>query len=224
MLNRQTHARRRRPVLFRSKPEVPVGFAPPPVFVVLEHTAAERSKHPVVTVALHWGTVAAIVIAVAAMFLRDAIEDKFWRQLLLETHRQLGLLVLIGVGVRIAVRMWHGFADHAPDMRAIVRWAAKATHVLLYGLLIALPLEGWALTNAHGITLALLGTVHLPNLLASDSELADTLSDYHIWLAWGLLIFVGMHAVAALWHHFVRRDSVLTAMLPRRRTRSSAFR
>jgi cytochrome b561 len=223
MLNRETRARRR-PVLFRSKTELRVGFAAPPVFVVLEHTAAARPKHPAVTVALHWGTVAAIVIAVAAMFLRDAMEDKFWRQLLLETHRQLGLLVLIGVGVRIAVRLWRGFADHAPDVSAILRWAAKMAHVLLYGLLIALPLEGWALTSAHGITLALFGAVHLPNLLASDSELADTLSDYHIWLAWALLVFVGMHAVAALWHHFVRRDAVLTAMLPRRRPRSSAFR
>jgi cytochrome b561 len=49
---------------------------------------------------------------------------------------------------------------------------------------------------------------------ASDSELAGVLSDYHVLLAWILLIFVGMHAAAALWHHFVRRDAVLAAMLP----------
>jgi cytochrome b561 len=164
--------------------------------------------------------VAAIVIAVAAMFVRDAVEDKFWRQALLEIHRQLGLLVLMGVGVRIALRVLTGLVDHAPDMAGVVRWAARMAHVLLYGLLIALPLEGWALTSAHGITLALLGTVHLPNLIAPDSELADVLSDYHVSLSWILLIFVGMHAAAALWHHFVRRDAVLTAMLPRRRSRS----
>ena len=80
--------------------------------------------------------------------------------------------------------------------------------------LLALPLEGWALTSAHGITLALFGAVHLPNLIASDSELADVLSDYHVSLAWILLIVAGLHAAAALWHHFVRRDAVLAAMLP----------
>jgi cytochrome b561 len=183
--------------------------------------ATHSARHPTVTVALHWGTVAAIVIAVAAMFIRDTVEGKFWRQALLEAHRQLGLLVLVGVGVRIALRVRTGLADHAPEMAGVLRWAARVTHVLLYGLLIALPLEGWALTSAHGITLALLGTVHLPNLLASDSELADVLSDYHVSLAWALLIFVGMHAGAALWHHFVRRDAVLAAMLPRRRSESA---
>jgi cytochrome b561 len=178
---------------------------------------ASSARHPTMTVALHWGTLAAIVIAVAAMFVRDAVEDKFWRTTLLEIHRQLGLLVLMAVGVRIALRALTGLADHAPDMAGVLRWAARMTHVLLYGLLIALPLEGWALTSAHGITLALFGAVHLPNLLASDSELADVLSDYHVLLAWILLIFVGMHAVAALWHHFVRQDRVLAAMLPRKR-------
>jgi cytochrome b561 len=176
--------------------------------------AMHGPRHPAVTVALHWATVVAIVIAVAAMFVRDVVEDKFWRQTLLETHRQLGLLVLIVVGVRITLRVWTGLADHAADMAGVLRWAARMAHVLLYGLLLALPLEGWALTSAHGITLALFGTVHLPNLIASDSELADVLSDYHISLAWILLIVVGLHAAAALWHHFVRRDAVLSAMLP----------
>jgi cytochrome b561 len=173
-----------------------------------------RARHPGVTVALHWGTVLAIVISVGAMFVRDAIEDTVSRQVLLEIHRQLGLLLLIGVGVRIAMRVRRGLADHAPRMAVAVRWAAKLTHVLLYGLLIAMPLSGWALTNAHGVSLRFLGALHLPRLLAADSDLADELSDYHVWLAWCMLAFVAMHAIAALWHHFVRRDAVLRAMLP----------
>lgn len=173
--------------------------------------------HPAVTKVLHWGTVIAIVIAVAAMFVRDAVEDKLLRQLLLEVHRQLGMLVLIVAGLRVAARLRAGLADHAPGMAAALRRTAAAAHVLLYGMLIALPLVGWAVCSAHGITVTLLGTVPLPKLLSPDSELADTLSDYHVWLAWGLLGLVGMHVAAALWHHFVRRDAVLGAMLPGRR-------
>jgi cytochrome b561 len=175
------------------------------------------ARHPALTRALHWGTAIAIVIAVAAMFVRDAVEDKALRQVLLEVHRQLGLLVLIAAGLRMVARLRIGLADHAPDMAAVMRLGAGAAHLLLYGLLVALPLVGWALCSAHGISLALLGVMHLPSLLSPDSELADTLSDYHIWLAWGLLVLVGAHVVAALWHHFVRRDAVLTAMLPGRR-------
>jgi cytochrome b561 len=178
-------------------------------------TLSAVPRHPAVTVVLHWGTAAALAVSVSAMFVRDALEDRFWRQLLLEVHRQLGLLVLIAVGVRIALRLTGGLANHASDMRRLLRWAAHAGHAALYALLVALPLEGWALTSAHGISLSILGVVHLPALLGADSELADTLADYHVLAAWCLLGFVSVHAGAAMWHHYVRRDAVLAAMLPR---------
>jgi cytochrome b561 len=173
------------------------------------------SRHPTVTIAIHWATVIAIVVAVAVMFVHDATENRAWRQFLLGAHRQLGLLVLVGAGIRIAIRLRRGLADHAPDVATVLRWAAKVAHILLYGVLIALPLLGWAVTSAHGINLTLLGSVPLPKLLSSDSELADTLTDYHVWLAWGLLALVVAHVSAACWHHFARRDGVLRAMLPR---------
>lgn len=175
-----------------------------------------RAKHPTLIIALHWGCMLAIVISVAAMFVRDAIEDQTWRQVLLHIHRQLGLLVLIVVAWRIALRLRKSLADHAPDMAAVFRWAAKATHVVLYALLIALSVGGWACTNAHAISLSLLGVLPLPDLMSADSEVADTLSDYHILLSWVLLASVAVHAIAALWHHYVRRDAVLSAMLPGR--------
>jgi cytochrome b561 len=175
-----------------------------------------RAKHPVLIVALHWGSVLAILVAVGVMFARDAIEDTTGRQILLHVHRQLGLAVLVVVGVRILVRLTKNLADHAPGMSTIMRLAARGAHVLLYTLLAALPVVGWALTSAHDISLSFLGVIHLPRLVSADSELADTLSDYHIWLSWALLAAVAMHAAAAFWHHFVRRDAVLHAMLPGR--------
>jgi len=194
-----------------SQADIPTVFAPS-----TPRTRADGSSHPALTVALHWTTVAAIVIAVVAMFARDAIEEREWRQFLLGVHRQLGLLVLVGAGVRIAFRLRRGLADHAPDMATALRWAAKAAHIVMYGVLLALPLLGWAVTSAHGISLTLLGSIPLPRFMEADSELADTLTDYHVWLAWGLLALVITHVAAALWHHFVRRDGVLRAMLPRR--------
>jgi cytochrome b561 len=194
-----------------SQADIPTVFAPS-----TPRTRAAGSHHPALTVALHWITVAAIVIAVVAMFVRDAIEDREWRQFLLGMHRQLGLLVLVGAGVRIAFRLRRGLADHAPGMATALRWAAKAAHIVMYGVLLALPLLGWAVTSAHGISLTFLGGLPLPRFLEADSELADTLTDYHVWLAWGLLALVIAHVAAALWHHFVRRDGVLRAMVPER--------
>lgn len=174
-----------------------------------------RTRHSALTMALHWGTVIVIVAGVSAMFLRDAAEERALRQMLLDVHRQVGLLVLIGVAVRIGSRLHTPLVDHARDMPALLRLAARGSHFVLYAMLATLPLSGWLLTNAHGIRLSLFGLLPLPNLIDEDSELADTLSDYHIWLAWVLLVFVSLHAIAALWHHFARRDDVLRAMCPR---------
>ena len=185
-------------------------------------SGATATKHASVTIVLHWTTVMAIVVAVAAIYLRDISEEKVIRQLLLEAHRQLGLLVLVCVPLRVATRYLLGFSDQTVRMTALLRWVAAMTHLALYAFLIALPLLGWAATSAKGVTLRLFAFAPLPALVAPDPDLADALVDYHTWGAWALLALVAAHAFAALWHHFVHRDGVLTAMLPSRRSSSSA--
>lgn len=182
---------------------------------VFASARTDLRRHPMLTIALHWGTVIVIIAGVSAMFIRDTAEERLIRQVLLDVHRQLGLIVLMGAGLRMLVRLRTRLGDYSSGSPPILQWAAKACHFVLYALLIALPLEGWILSNAHGISIALFGIVPLPNLIAPDSELADALSDYHIWLAWALLALVSMHATAAFWHHLVRRDGVLRAMCPR---------
>jgi cytochrome b561 len=177
------------------------------------------AKHAPATILLHWATVLAVVIAVAAIYARELTEDKGLRILLLDLHRQLGLLIIIGLVLRLVVRYVKGFADHAGEMHALLRWAALLTHVALYAALLAIPLLGWAASNAHDIKLNLFGLIPLPNLVKADSDFADTLDDYHKWAAWAAGVLVLMHAAAALWHHYVRKDAVLTAMLPGRGSR-----
>jgi len=180
-------------------------------------SGATATRHATATIVLHWTTVMAIMVAVAAIYLRDFTEDKVIRQVLLEAHRQLGLLVLICVPLRIAVRYMLGFSDQTGRLAALLRWVAVTTHLALYAFLIALPLLGWAATSAKGVTLRLFALAPLPGLVAPDPDLADALVDYHMWGAWALLALVAAHAFAALWHHFVRRDGVLAAMLPNTR-------
>src|SRR2546423_11710167 len=86
----------------------------------------------------------------------------------------------------------------------------------MYASLLSLPILGWAATSAKGINVSLFGLAPLPALIAPDPDIADALLDYHQWGAWALLAVVGVHGLAALWHHFVRRDGVLAAMLPTR--------
>ena len=171
-------------------------------------------RHPLVTRVLHWATVVMLLVSVSAILYRETTEHRMLRQVLMELHRQLGLLVLLILVARVAVCSLKGLVNHAPGLSAGMRCAATLAHWSIYGVLAGLVLLGWALCNAHAIHLRLCGVIPLPDLVAPDSDLADTLSDYHIWAAWVLLSLVVPHVLAALWHHYIRRDGVLTAMLP----------
>jgi superoxide oxidase len=179
----------------------------------------KEKRQPTATIAFHWGTVLAIVVAVAAIYVRDLFEDKTVRVVLLDLHRQLGMLVLLCVPLRQLARFVTGHRDFSAKVHAVLRWGARLSHLVLYAFLIAIPLVGWAVTSAHGIDLRLFGLVSLPGLATPDSDLADELTDYHAWLAYGLMALVFVHAAAALWHHYVLGDSVLEAMLPRGKRR-----
>jgi len=171
-------------------------------------------RHPLVTRVLHWATAVILVVSVSAILYRETTEQKTLRQVLMELHRQLGLLVLLLLVARVVVRSVKGLVNHALGPSAARRRAAAVAHWSMYGVLAGLVLLGWALCNAHAIHLRLFGVIPLPDLVAADSDLADTLSDYHIWAAWVLLSLVVPHVLAALWHHYIRHDGVLTAMLP----------
>jgi len=112
-----------------------------------------------------------------------------------------------------------GLADHARNAPAWQRYAALLAQVGLYGLLFALPMLGLAASHAHAAPVRFLGLVLIPPLVQPDPDLADDLTDYHVWAAWALLFLVCVHAGAAAWHHWIRRDGVLTAMWPMHKTR-----
>jgi cytochrome b561 len=184
-----------------------------PPRAVTRTTTAKRHHSPW-TIALHWITVLAIVVCAFAALSRELTEDKTLRIILMDIHRQSGLIVLVAFVLRLAVRFRVGMANHAGEVSALERWAAQLAHVALYVLLLAMPLLGLAVSNAHAVQIKLFGLVPLPMLVGEDADLADTLTDYHTWGAWALLALVVAHVGAACWHHWVRRDGVLTAMLP----------
>ena len=176
--------------------------------------AVRHERHSGWTIALHWSSVIAVLIAAVAALWHEAIEETALRNLLMDVHRQAGLYVLVALGMRLVVRFTVGMADVTKDMHFLLRWAAQGAHAALYAVLFALPMLGWAGSSAHGVSLRLFGLLPLPSMVQDDPDVADTLTDYHLWAAWALLGLVLMHIGAAIWHHLVRRDGVLAAMAP----------
>lgn len=176
-------------------------------------TAIRRFSN--ISISIHWISVLLILFAIVLGLLRPLFEDNGWDELALTLHRQLGLAVLLLLACRLFFRMSTLKIDKkSTTVSPFIYWSGFLSHVFLYSLLIALPILGWAMTNAQGHTVHFLGILNLPNILTVDPDWADTFQEWHELAGNVLMAVVALHAAAALFHHYVLKDEVLVGMLP----------
>lgn len=171
-----------------------------------------QERYGTVAIALHW--IAALMLAVLIgmglymVGLPDAGFDKVKITLILY-HKELGLAALLVAIVRLAWRM----SNHLPTLvDALPYWqkvTARFVHLAFYGLMFALPISGLLMSSAAAIPVSAFGVVDLPDLVAPSDNLFHRMIQVHRWLGYGLLVLIGVHAGAALMHHFLKRDDTL---------------
>lgn len=140
---------------------------------------------------------------------------------LTQWHKSFGLTVLF----LSVLRLFWRFANRPPpEPDSIPHWqqrVATAVHVLLYGLMFAIPLTGWIMSSASPLNIdtVLFNVITIPHLppfadLPNKAEIAESFHEYHE-LAGNLLILLLLaHIGAALKHHFIDKDTILVRMLP----------
>lgn len=133
---------------------------------------------------------------------------------LVATHKTLGVALFLLVLVRLVLRLVLGAPPLPADLPPIVRLGAVLSHWALYGLMIAMPLLGWAMMSAAAYPVVLFGGLRLPPILPQSDVLHTLLWAAHRWLAFAFFGLVLMHVAAALFHALVRRDGVFQAMSP----------
>jgi cytochrome b561 len=131
---------------------------------------------------------------------------------LVAIHRPLGVAILVLVVVRLVVRLLRGAPPLPADLPGWQAVAAKASHVVLYGLMVVMPLLGWAMLSAGGYPVVLYGSLHLPTIVPHDETLHAVLWDAHAVLAYVFFVTILVHVSAALLHAWVRRDGVFESM------------
>jgi cytochrome b561 len=168
----------------------------------------------------HWVMALSILSTTALMYYMVNIGDltvEVYRaeySRLLKTHKSLGLLVLFLVLLRFAWNRWKPRPPLPDGMSAAQITASKASHHFLYLAMFIVPLLGWMASMTYGGRTFFFGLFEMPVWLPKNIEWANILQPAHIWLAWGMLAVVGIHTLAALWHHFVKKDATLAQMLP----------
>lgn len=157
--------------------------------------------------ALHWATAALVLASFVLAIWPGLVQGSA------VLHRSLGLLLLFLVPLRLAWRLARGTGGGAAESDGLAALAARAVHGTLYLTLVALPLLGWLYMDLKGTGASIFGHA-LPTLAGTDRELAALVFRAKWWIAYGMLATIGLHAAAALAHHYLLRDGILAGMLP----------
>jgi superoxide oxidase len=173
-----------------------------------------RTRYGWPLIGLHWLTFLLIVVVYATAELSDAFpKGSAGRANLRAGHEMFGLLAFGLIWLRLAVRA----LTVAPAIEpAPPRWQAllaRAAHIALYGLMIVLPLSGWLMLSAAGKPIPFF-VWELPPLMAPSKSFAEAFEEVHEAIASLGYALIGLHAAAALFHHYLLRDNTLKLMLP----------
>jgi len=165
---------------------------------------------------LHW-TVAVLVLAQIGL----GWVAKSWHLSptkldLFVWHKSIGLLILLLMAVRVGWRSINVTPSMPAGMATLEKRAARASHALLYILLLVMPVTGWIINSAANIPFRIFWLIPLPAIVPPDKPFADAMAGVHLALFVVLAALLAVHTGAALRHHFVKRNNVLTRMLPGR--------
>jgi len=178
------------------------------------HIRNSAERYGAVAQFLHWLIVALLIVQVSTALLADDMPLGLAKLAMLARHKSFGMTILALALIRVLWRL----ANPAPPLPATLkpyeRALARVTHVLLYALLFAMPLSGWAMSAALNYPVSWFHLFTWPNPVSPDKHLAEILKDVHETLAYVLAATVTLHILAALKHHFVLKDDTLRRMLP----------
>lgn len=163
---------------------------------------------------LHW---LVVLLIIAQLILAGIAEDLplgMQKLAMLARHKSVGITILGLVTLRLLWRLLNPTPQLPHVMPLWQRQVSKLTHGLLYGLLIGMPLSGWAMSSAKNYPVSWFGVFQLPDFVSPSASSFATLKLTHQTLAVALLALVTLHVAAALKHHFIDKDGILRRMLP----------
>jgi cytochrome b561 len=177
--------------------------------------ANSTARYGAVPQAVHWLTAILVICGFLLGQFGDALPKGPPRSVGLLVHMTFGQCVVALLVIRL---LWCKVNPPPPPEATpfgrLLEYVAKASHFTLYGLLVVVPLLGMVVQLKRGNELPILAIWHVQSPWPVDRNLARSILSLHGTLADALLILAGIHACAALVHHWIWRDRTLSRMLP----------
>jgi len=163
---------------------------------------------------LHWLIVALLVVQYPIGWLMPDIHRGMTPGAAMILHISFGILILLLILLRFAWRLTHPVTPES-SLPHWQRLGSEAVHWLLYALVLATTFTGWLFASFRGWSVSFFYLFPLPMLASDNAAAGRAIDGLHQAMEWTLLVFVGLHVLAALVHTFIYRDRVLQRMLPR---------
>jgi len=178
----------------------------------------EPRRYTATAMLLHWLSALLVVGLLALGWYMADLPLSPQRLKLYNWHKWAGVSVLALTLARLLWRWTHRPpalpAELVGRTPAWQQRLAALTHVALYGLLLVVPLVGWAYSSAAGFPVVWFGVLSLPDLLPKDKALAELVKPWHAVAAFSLGALAALHLAAALKHQFVDKDGLMRRMWP----------
>lgn len=200
----------------------------------MQHSPYRNSQDQfgLVARALHWVIALAIILLYIIANIMHAMEPGPDKWQLYDIHKSIGVIVLGLVLIRIFWRLTNPVPEQPADTPAWQQRASAMSHFLLYLAMLVMPLSAYAASKSGDFTVNIFGFYEMPDIIAwlrnSAPELIGRNKLIHVWgnliheyTSYLLYALAGLHLVAALWHHYVRKDNILVRMMTGRNASTS---
>ena len=172
------------------------------------------TRYSAISMTLHWVT--AIVVLLAFVYGPGGSEARVYstsRDFGRQVHESLGLLVFALVIARLLWRLAAAMPEPPPTPRWMIL-SAKGVQFAMYLILLALPVTAAAGAWLEGHAVTLVTGINVASPLPEHHDTGKAIAEIHTWLGDAIMWLAGLHALAALYHHFLLKDGVLASMLP----------
>lgn len=172
------------------------------------------NRYGLVSVVMHW----LVALAVFSLFglglwMTGLNYYSEWYRTAPALHKSVGVTLFALMLLRVLWRLFTSKPTAISTHSTAVRVLSSLGHGLLYLGIFVVMISGYLISTAEGRGISVFDLFEIPALITGLPNQADVAGDVHFYVAWGLVVFAGLHALAALKHHFIDRDATLKRML-----------
>ena len=180
----------------------------------MNNAALNLQRYSNWVIAFHWIMFLLMVGIYISMEFRHIFERGTpERELMKSAHYIMGITLLLLLVPRLLARIFTPTPEIVPALPAHTKILSKLMYLALYLFMLLMPVMGWIMINANGKDVVWLG-LELPRLVEENKALAEQLHDLHEQGATVGYVLIGLHTLAAIFHHYVLKNNVLLRMSP----------